>query len=73
MTSERSKRRDFLALVFISKKIDRSFYEFYHFVMASLAVIPSPPAVAHPIARLSPWFSLDLGGECLRSFSFARI
>lgn len=41
--------------------------------MASLALIPSPAAVVHPIARLSPWFSLDSGEECLRSFSSARI
>ena len=45
----------------------------YHFVIASLAVIPSSVAVVHPIARFSPWFSLELGGECLRSFSSARI
>jgi len=45
----------------------------YHFLMASVAEIPDPDAVVHPMAKLSPWLGLSEGKECRRSFSLARL
>ena len=59
--------------VFHTEHMQKKYIFRYHFLMASVAEIPGPDAVVHPMAKLSPWLGLSEGKECRRSFSLARL